>query len=223
MDWSAAETELRLRGRSTDWSANHGTFGSAFHGMPHGIQTAPPSMEPTSVERATFDGAQMDGVNASWSQRGGRFGPSPYGAFNHLRSDDQSSPSMKARHVPEHLVGRPARIPAHEMSLQRRKSGRRWLGARMVRMQAMDDMRPRESRVQKRRERAFDAGSSAAEEMKGYIPQLNASGTFEMRCRSLPDLRDETALPEPLYQAERPHGQVPFMPSFHQSRFPNLR
>ena len=106
----------------------------------------------------------------------GRFGPSPYRHFNAVNRSDPTPARRALRPIPDHLVGRPARIPSDELSLQRRKSGRRWLGARMVRMQAMEDMRPRESRVQKRREQNFDARSPAVDEMKGYIPQLNASG-----------------------------------------------
>jgi len=123
--------------------------------------------------------------------RSGRFSPSPYEHFNALRAREGTPP--KARPVPDHLLGSPARIPSHEKALHTRRSGRRWLTGRMVRMQAMEDMRPRESRVRKRREQDFDARCPDSDQMKGCIPQLNASGSTHASRALCP-----TRLPVPL-------------------------
>jgi hypothetical protein len=114
--------------------------------------------------------------------RTGRFSPAPYQYFNANRAREETPP--KARPVPDHLLGSPARVPSHEKALHRRP-GRRWLTGRMVRMQAVDDMRPRESRVRKRREQEFDARCPDTDLMKGCIPQLNASGPQLPRPRRL--------------------------------------
>lgn len=109
----------------------------------------------------------------SMASRSGRFSPSPYKHFNANREREKTPP--KARPVPDRLLGSPPRVPSHEKALHRRP-GRRWLTGRMVRMEAMADLQPRESRMRKRRERGFDARCTDTELMKGCIPQLDDFG-----------------------------------------------
>ena len=158
--------------------------------------------------------------------KAGRFGPGDYHHYSWRFGPSEEERMKMPGPLPARLERpefhrRPERLPTVEKAL-RGPAGRRWLAGRAARMQAIDDMRPRESRVLRRRERSFDTSCPATDQLKGCIPQMNATGTFERRSGSLPDLRRETVLPGELYQAERPRGQVPFMPSFHPSRFPAL-